>query len=220
MNLYRGALLAHRNMPQLRLPPLPRLTNPPKPTSSLYFFTKNNRPPRTQTFGQPPPKLTTLGPTPQPRQIFILWSLHRLLLLPPNPTHLLPPPRPQTLIPHRLQHHHPQQPRPFPINNPTLTQHIGNMPTSFPPHQSIRSPLQQDHPTSRHPLGAHPGAHAPKHHHVQPHRSAHNSIRAAPPRRPTSAAAPLCHHHVPLLFYLNHPIHHLHNSHQRTTHRR
>ena len=111
MNFYRGALLAHRpshgitsaalpqllaacNMLQLRLPPLPRITNPPKPILPLYFFTKNNRPLRTQTFGQPLPKLTTFCHTPQPRQIFILWSLHRLSLLPTSPTHLLLPPRP------------------------------------------------------------------------------------------------------------------------------
>ena len=145
-------------------------------------------------------------------------DLHSLVL-----THLLPPPRPQIVLPHKLQRHHPPLSLPFPTNNPTLTQRSGNTPTSFPPHQSIRSPLQQDHPTSRHPLGAHPGAHAPKHHHVQPHRNVHDSVRAAQPHRPTSAAAPLCHNHVPLPplhFYLNHPIHHLHNSHQRTTHRR
>ena len=64
-------------------------------------------------------------------------DLHSLVL-----THLLPPPRPQIVLPHKLQRHHPPLSLPFPTNNPTLTQRSGNTPTSSPPHRSIRSPLQ------------------------------------------------------------------------------
>ena len=187
-----------------------------------HSFTKSNRPLRTRTLSQPLPKPTTPCHTPQPRQIFILWSLRRLSLLPTSATHPLPPPRLPILLPHKLQHHHPPMPPPSLTNNPTLTQHTGNTPTSYPPHQLIRSLLQQDQPTSCHPLGVHPGAHAPKHLHAQPHHTVHASVRAALLHRPTSAAAPLHHNHEPLPpfhFYHNHPNRHL-PSHQRTTHRR
>ena len=197
-NLCRGALFVHRpshgitfpappqllvpcNMLQLKLPPLPLTPNLPKPILSLYSFTKSNRPLRTRTLGQPLPKPTPCH-TPQPRQIFILWSLHRLSLLPTSTTHPLMPP-------------------PSLTNNPTLTQHTGNTPTSYPPHQLIRSLLQQDQPTSCHPLGVHPGAHAPPRS-TTPHRTRFSQGRSATQtdiRRGSPAPQPRATSSIPFL---------------------
>ena len=208
-------LLASCNTPQFRPLPLTPTTSPPKPIppSRLCVSMRNNRPLHTLNLGRPPPKLTPSYHMPQPRLSSTLWFFHGPS---PPPTHLsrLPlPPQPLTLLPQQPQRHHPPLPHPYPTSNPTPTQHSGSTPTSSPPHRWTRFPLQQDHPTSRPPLGAHPGARAPKHHHAQPLHNALVSARAALPHMLT----PPCAEHAPLpplSSYLNHPISHQRNRHQ------
>ena len=217
--------LASCTTSQFRPLPLIPTTSPPKPIplSRLYVSMRNNRPLHTLNPGRPPPKPTASHHMPPPKLSSTPWFFHQLS---PPPTHLsrLPlPPQPLTLLPQQPQRHHPPLPLPFPTSNPTQTQHSGSTPTSSPPHRWTRFPLQQHRPTSRPPLGARPGARAPKHHHAQPPRNALGSAKAALPHMLTSAAALPCRNHAPqppLNFYLNHPISHQRNHHQPIMHHR